>query len=106
MKTKEPSLLRQLIAIHYEQAKRRKALRELEKASWSYDFLVDVVKKAANDINKGITIELEKSNGDKIRITSVSESTMQFAVDDDIFNQLDNQAAVNAFIMKHQRRPK
>ena len=43
---KEPSLLRKLIEIHYEQAKRRKALRLLEKQSWSIDFLSMLLVKA------------------------------------------------------------
>ena len=38
-KPKEPSLLRQIIAIHYEQTRRAKALRILKKQTWSIEFL-------------------------------------------------------------------
>lgn len=42
-KNKQPSLFRQMISIHYEQAKRRKALRQLVKAEWSMEFLMQVL---------------------------------------------------------------
>ena len=51
MKNKEPGLLRQIIAIHYEQAKRRKALRTLARTEWTWEFLESVVTHAA-DIQK------------------------------------------------------
>ena len=48
MKNKEPGLLRQIVAIHYEQAKRRKALRTLAKTEWIWEFLEAVVTHAAD----------------------------------------------------------
>lgn len=100
---KEPSLLRQIIAIHYEQAKRRKALRILNKQEWSVEFLEALVTHAAKDLRQNIVITVTSPAGHKLEIKSV-EGTNKFDTSDDIFNHLDDDAAVNKFIREHSKR--
>ena len=104
MKSKEPGLLRQIIAIHYEQAKRRKALRALAKAEWTWEFLESVVTHAADMQKKDIEIVIERKNGDRIIISSVQNRNTNLKEDFDIFNHLDDQAAVDRFIRENARR--
>lgn len=104
MKNKEPGLLRQIIAIHYEQAKRRKALRALAKAEWTWEFLESIVTHAADMQKKDIEVAIERKNGDKIIISSVKNRNTNLKEDFDIFNHLDDQAAVDRFIRENARR--
>ena len=104
MKNKEPGLLRQIIAIHYEQAKRRKALRTLAKAEWNAEFLESEVTHAADMEKKDIEIAIERTNGDRITISSVKNRNTTLKEDFDIFNHLDDQAAVDRFIRENARR--
>ena len=104
MKNKEPGLLRQIIAIHYEQAKRRKALRTLAKTEWTWEFLESVITHAADASKRDIEITIERNNGDKIVISSVKNRNTNLHEDYDIFNHLDDQAAVDRFIRENARR--
>ena len=104
MKSKEPSLFRQLITIHYEQAKRRKAIRQLAKVDWSLEFLTEVIRHAAVVMNKDIVIELETKGGHKMRLSSVKDHSNKLNADDDIFMHLDDEAAVQRFIRENSRR--
>lgn len=104
MRNKEPGLFRQIIAIHYEQAKRRKALRALAKAEWTWEFLETVVTHAADMQRKDIEITIECKNGNKINISSVKNRNAGLKEDYDIFNHLDDQAAVDRFIRENARR--
>ena len=104
MKNKEPGLLRQIIAIHYEQAKRRKALRTLAKTEWTWEFLESVITHAADVSKRDIEIIIECKNGNKISISSVKGRNTSLKEDFDIFNHLDDQAAVDRFIRENARR--
>lgn len=104
MKNKEPSLLRQIIEIHYEQAKRRKALRQLAKAEWTWEFLESVITHAADLQKKDIEIVIECRDDKKIRISSVKNRNTGLREDYDIFNHLDDQAAVDRFIREHAKK--
>lgn len=104
MRNKEPSLFRQIIEIHYEQAKRRKALRTLAKAEWTWEFLESVITHAADAKKQDIEIVIERQNGDKISISSVKSRNTSLKEDFDIFNHLDDQAAVDRFIRENARR--
>ena len=104
MKNKEPGLLRQIVAIHYEQAKRRKALRTLAKTEWTWEFLESVVTHAADVQKKDIEIVIECKNGNKISISSVKSRNTSLKEDYDIFNHLDDQAAVDRFIREHAKK--
>lgn len=101
MKTKEPGLLRQIIRIHYEQALRRKALRHLAKTEWSLDFLTEVIRHASEVMKKDIVITLETKNGNKMTLSSVKDRRNDLNADYDIFNHLDDEAAVSRFIREN-----
>ena len=101
---KEPGPIRQIIAIHYEQAKRRRALRTLAKAEWSIEFLSEVLRKASDLMRKDIEITLETKGGHKMTLSSVKNRQDKLNADSDIFNMLDDEAAVQQFIRDHSRR--
>ena len=101
---KEPGLLRKIISIKYEQAKRRRALRILNRQEWSVEFMEYLVEHAAKVLNKDIEIEIESPKGHKLRIKSVANHAINLMTDDDIFNKLDDDAAVAEFIRENSRR--
>lgn len=101
---KEPGLLRQIIEIHYEQAKRRRALRQLAKTEWSLEFLTEVIRHSAEVMHKDIVIELETKAGHKMRLSSVKNRSNDLNADNDIFNHLDDEAAVQKFIQENSVR--
>ncbi len=102
---KEPSLFRQIIAIHYEQARRRKALRLLEKQHWSVDFLSTLLLKSARMLGTSLELTIMSPDGVGMKITAKDLKTDDGRIDDsDIFNHLDDQTAVNSFIARHSTR--
>lgn len=105
VKNKEPSLLRQLVSIYFEQSKRRKALRLLQRQEWSFDFLSLLLVKAGKSLGDGIQLVIENKHGQKMSITysQAKQSTAEENLDSDILNNLDNITAVNDFIKRHGR---
>lgn len=103
---KEPSLLRQIVSIHFEQAKRRKAIRILEKQSWSIDFLTLIMQKAAKVVGENIELVVTNKDGQSItmRYNREAGNSVANAIDDSILNHLDDDAAVNKFIAQNSRR--
>ena len=101
---KEPSLLRQIIAIHYEQARRAKALRILKKQSWSIDFLSTLLLKSARMFGSPLELTVISPEGIACKITAKDIQDDGKVDDMDIFNHLDDQAAVNSFITRHSTR--
>ena len=57
-KEREPSLLRKIIEIHFEQARRRKAIRQLQKQSWSFDFLALLLVKASQVSGQNLSLSI------------------------------------------------
>ena len=105
-KQREPSLLRQIVAVYYEQAKRRKAVRLLERQLWSYDFLSALLVRAGKQLGNGIQLEITNRDGQKMMLTyqKAERSTELETFDDNVFNHLDNEAAVAKFIREHSTR--
>ena len=107
-KAKEPSLIRKLIDIHHEQAMRRKAIRYMEKQAWSFDFLSMLLVKAGKELGNGIMLELTDKNGVHMRLTyneaAASDANKRYASEQDIFDKLDDAAAVESFISAHSTR--
>lgn len=104
-KSKDPSLLGQIIEIYHEQAKTRKALRNLEKQRWSVEFLQYLILNAAK--KSGKDLEMTITSPDRasitIRSTAVTGNKLSGEEDSDILNKLDDTVAVNEFIRKHSR---
>lgn len=103
MKNKEPSLLRQIIAIHHEQALRRKAMRTLAKQEWSIEFLTELLRRAADMKKDNLLLEIRTKGGNVLTITSIKASD-HLNDSDDIFNHLDDEAAIQQFIYNNNRR--
>lgn len=103
LRNKEPSLLRKLITIYYEQAVRRKALRLLSKQMWSVDFLTALVVRAATQSGKDIVFTLTNKDGIVLTIASAN-AKVKPDYDDSIFNHLDDDIAVNDFIRRNSTR--
>lgn len=102
---KEPSLIRKIIDIQYEQARRRKALRILQKQHWSVDFLSTLLLKSAKMLGTSLQLTIISPDDVKLVITAKDLKTDDGRIDDmDIFNHLDDQAAVNDFIYRHSKR--
>lgn len=103
-KSSEPSLFRQIVAIHYEQAKRRKAIRDLAKLEWSMEFLTEVVRRAAAAYKTDIAISVKSKGGNEIIIKSVNAEHSKYDDSFDIFNHLDDDVAIDRFIREHSKR--
>jgi hypothetical protein len=104
-KQKEPSLLRKVIEVYYQDALQKKAERALQKLEWSADFLTSIVTKTAKSLGQEVSIELVNKRGERMIISSqylAPPSASQ--AEDSIFNHLDDDAAVERFIATHAKR--
>lgn len=101
---KEPSLLRKLITIYYEQAMRRKALRILVKQTWSLDFLSLMLAKAAKASANNVIMQITNKDGVTLTITYDKAKVSAQNLDDSIFNHLDDDLAVQDFIKRNSTR--
>lgn len=103
---KEPSLFKKIINIHFEQVKRQKAIRQLQKQSWSFDFLALLLVKASQITGQNLSLMITDKDGVSFTLTydkaQQADSVKQF--DDSIFNHLDDDIAVTDFITKNSRR--
>ena len=69
-KDKEPSLFRKIIDIQWEQARRRKALRLLQKQVWSVDFISTLLLKSAKMLGTPLELTVVSPNGSAMKITA------------------------------------
>ena len=85
---KEPSLLSKIIDIYFEQARRRKALRLLQKQSWSFDFLALLLVKASKLQGRGLSLVITDRSGVSYTLTydKAKDSDAVKQIDDTIFN--------------------
>lgn len=103
---KEPSLFRKLINIYFEQARRRKALHILQKQSWSFDFLALLLVKASKTAGRGLSLVITDKNGTSYTLSydNAANADSVQALDDSIFDHLDDEVAISSFITKHSVR--
>lgn len=101
---REPSLFRKIIEVHWEQWQYRKAMRILAKQEWSVDFLATILVKATKLSSQGIQLTLTSPAGVEMKINSIEAAKYGDKTDTDIFNRLDDTAAVEAFIREHNHR--
>ena len=96
-------LIKKIIAIEYERYKIHKAMRILQKQEWSVEFLAMVLRKAVDNgmTTRGVSLEIR--NGNNAIVMKVEDKVKELA-SESIFDQLDNTAAVNAFIAAHSTR--
>lgn len=105
-KPREPSLFRKLIDIYFEQCRRRKVLRLLQKQGWSFDFLAVLLVRASEIAGKGLSLTVTNREGVSFTLTYDAAKASQAVgtLDDSIFNHLDDEVAVSEFIRLHSRK--
>lgn len=105
-KDKEPSLFRKIVEIHFEQARRQKVIRQLQKQSWSFDFLALLLVKASQVSGQNLSLSITDREG--VTYTLAYDKAKQAdsvrQLDDTIFDHLDDDTAVANFITKNSRR--
>lgn len=103
---KGKSLLRQVLEAYIEHAKYRKALRTLSRQVWSVEFLSYLLARAGKSAGDGITMIIEDKDHRKIYLTydNAVNNAATAGLNDDIFNHLDDDVAVNAFIRDNSTR--
>lgn len=105
-KDKEPSLFRKIVEIHFEQARRQKVIRQLQKQSWSFDFLALLLVKASQVSGQNLSLSITDREG--VTYTLAYDKAKQAdsvrQLDDTIFDHLDDDTAVANFIAKNSRR--
>lgn len=103
---KEPSLFRKIIEIHFEQARRQKVIRQLQKQSWSFDFLALLLVKASQVSGQNLSLSITDREGVTYTLAydkaKQADSVQQLG--DTIFDHLDDDIAVANFITKNSRR--
>lgn len=99
---KEPSVLMKVVEVLYEDAKRRKALRLLERQAWSLDFLSMALVKAGRHLDEGLVMVITDRNG--VRMELRYEDVKDRVTEDNVFMHLDDDSFVERFIAANARR--
>lgn len=102
MSSKKPSLLRQWLDIKHEEAMTHKALRLMKKQEWSVEFLTALLMRAANTLHRPLEMTIASPSGVKVTIKSTEVESNTFN-DDNIFNHLDDEMRIKAFIERVNR---
>ena len=95
-KFREPSVLRKMLEVLYEDVKRRKALRLLEKQAWSLDFLSMALLKAGRHLDEGLVMVITDRNGVKMELRY--DDVKDRVEEDNVFMRLDDDSFVEKFI--------
>lgn len=97
----EPSMLRKVIDILHEDARRRKEARLLERQAWSFDFLTACLVKAGRALGDGVMLVITNKDGVKMELRY--EDCKDMTAEDNVFMRLDDDAFVEKFIREHAR---
>lgn len=95
-------MIRKIIDIYHERAQTRKALRLLNKQSWSVEFLTALLSKAAKINGKHLEMEIISKDGVRL-IVRTTDALVEKADDDNIFNHLDDDVRINQFMNELRR---
>ena len=103
---KEPSLLHKLIIIYWEQVQQRRHIKQIAHAEWSFDFLCALLVRSGKALGNGIQLEITNKDGQKLTLTyqEAKKSDRLADFDTNIFDQLDNQSAIDKYIREHSTR--
>lgn len=101
-KFKEPSVLRKMVEVLWEDMQRRKSLRLLERQAWSLDFLSMALVKAGRHLDDGLVMVITDRNGVKMELRY--EDVKDRADEDNVFMHLDDDSFVERFIRENARR--
>lgn len=89
-------MLRKMVEVLYEDVKRRKALRLLEKQAWSLDFLSMALLKAGRHLDEGLVMVITDRNGVKMELRY--DDVKDRVDEDNVFMRLDDDSFVEKFI--------
>lgn len=103
---REPGVFRKIAYALYEDAKRRRALRILERQAWSLDFLSLALVRAGRYLGDNIALHIVNKDGARIELTygSAKSNDIVQNLDTSIFMHLDDDLAVDRFIAENSRR--
>ena len=101
-KAREPSLFGKLVDILWEDARRRRALRLLEKQAWGLDFLSMALVRAGRHLDEGLVMVITDRNGARMELCY--DDAKDRADEDNVFMHLDDDAFVERFIAANGRR--
>ena len=101
-KRREPSVLRKMVEVLWEDARRRKALRLLERQAWGLDFLSMALARAGRHSDGGLVMTITDRNGARMELRY--EDVKDRADDDNVFMHLDDDSFVERFIAANSRR--
>jgi hypothetical protein len=90
-------------AVWVERNKVRKALRILSQQEWSVDFLTALVIRASRISKQAIELEIRSPAGQRIIVRS-TDSMSRSLSDDNIFNHLDDEIKLAAFMREVNRK--
>ena len=103
---RERPYILKIIDILHEDAKRRRAIRVLEKQSWGLEFLSAALVRAGKSLGEGISLVIVNRDGVRMELSydSARSSLEASGLDDSIFMKLDDDLAVERFIRANSRR--
>lgn len=89
-----------------ERSRTHKALRLLNKQSWSVEFLTAMLYRAAKAYGTELEMTIMSKDGVSLMIRTTDNKPVDRLKDDDIFNNLDNDVKINQFISQIQKGSK
>jgi hypothetical protein len=92
------TFIKELWDLWVERRKIHKALRILNKQEWSIEFLTALLVRAANFTHQPLEMFIRSANGHEIVVRTADVSTPY--ADDDIFDHLDDELKIKAFMDK------
>lgn len=103
---KEPTVFGKIIAALYEDARRKKAIRILEKQTWGLDFLSMALARAGRYLGEGIVLVVTNKDGARIELSydAAKRHDAVKELDSSIFMHLDDDLAVDRFIRENSSR--
>lgn len=90
-------MIKEIIDIYWERAKMRKALRLLNKQTWSVEFLTKLLIKAANASKQRLEMEIISQDGIRLIVRTQDQDLSNDKGSFDIFDHLDDDIKLREF---------
>lgn len=90
-------MIKEIIGIYWERAKMRKALRLLNKQTWSVEFLTKLLVKAANVSKQKLEMEIISRDGTRLVVRTQDLDINSNNGSFDIFDHLDDDIKLREF---------
>jgi hypothetical protein len=105
-KPKEPGMgtfLKEAWGLMAERGKIHRALRLMNKQTWSVEFLTALLYRASKTYNTQLEMEIVSKDGVKLVVRTTDTNKTQYK-DDDILQHLDDEVKVSQFISLMQKK--